>query len=284
MSDSQPIAYSIERNGLTLDIALVELDELLLHEEIIPDSLAELKHRIMNDKVLKAPIIADKDTLVILDGMHRVTALRDLGCRFICACLIDYMNPEIKLDRWCRTIDRAITVSDASDILTEKGITLQRAPQGKSLDEIILHLPEGKYTVSTPKKNLKNMLNTVVTIELFLESKGYNVAHEIEEDAKQMMKEGLVGAFFCPPMLEKKHVIEAATRGEVFAFKSTRHIIPARPVGVNVPLKFLKNDKLDVFEANRILSESLKGKQLRRIQPGGYYGTRRYEEELYVFE
>lgn len=284
MSDSQPIAYSIERNGLTLDIALVESDKLLLHEEIIPDSLAELKNRIIMDKVLRAPIIADKDTLVILDGMHRVTALRDLGCRFICVCLIDYMNPEIKLDRWCRAIDRAFTFSDASDILAEKGITLERAPQGQSLNEIILHLPEGKYMVSTSKKNLKNMLNTVVTIELFLESKGYSVAHEIEEDAKQMMKEGLVGAFFCPPMLKKRQVIEVATRGEVFAFKSTRHIIPARPVGVNVPLKFLKNDKLDVFEANRILSESLKGKRLRRIQPGGNNGTRRYEEELYLFE
>ncbi|MEE8571536.1 MAG: ParB N-terminal domain-containing protein [Candidatus Bathyarchaeia archaeon] len=284
MSDSQPIAYSIERNGLTLDIALVESDKLLLHEEIIPDSLAELKNRIINDKVLRAPIIADKDTLVILDGMHRVTALRDLGCRFICVCLIDYMNPEIKLDRWCRAIDRATTFTDVSDILAEKGITLERAPQGQSLDEIILHLPEGKYAVSTSKKNIKNMLNTVVTIELFLESKGYTVTHEIEEDAKQMMKRGAVGAFFCPPLLEKRQVIEVATRGEVFAFKSTRHVIPARPVGVNVPLKFLKNDKLDVFEANCILSESLEGKRLRRIQPGGYYGTRRYEEELYVFE
>lgn len=284
MSDSQPIAYSIERNGLTLDIALVESDKLLLHEEIIPDSLAELKNRIMNDKVLRAPIIADKDTLVILDGMHRVTALRDLGCRFICVCLIDYMNPEIKLNRWCRVIDRAITFTDVSDILAEKGITLERVPQGQSLDEIILHLPEGKYAVSTSKKNIKNMLNTVVTIELFLVSKGYTVAHETEEDAKQMMKEEVAGAFFCPPMIEKRQVIEVATRGKVFAFKSTRHIIPARPVGVNVPLKFLKNDKLDVFEANRILSESLKGKRLRRIRPGGYYGKRRYEEELYVFE
>lgn len=284
MSNHQPIAYSIERGGLTLDIALIELEKLLLHEEIIPDSLAELKNRIMNDKVLRAPIIADKDTLVILDGMHRATALKDLGCRFICACLINYMNPEIKLDRWCRTIDRAITFSDASDILAEKGITLQKAPQGQSFDEIILHLPEGKYIISTSKKNIKKLLNTVVTIELFLESKGYTVAHEIEKDAKQKMKEGLVEAFFCPPMLQKRQVIEIATRREVFAFKSTRHIIPARPVGVNVPLKFLKNDKLDVFEANHILSENLKGKRLRHIQPGGYYGKRRYEEELYVFE
>ena len=284
MSDSQPIAYRIERNGLTLDIALVKSDKLLLHEDIIPDSLADLKNRIMNDKVLRAPIIADRDTFVILDGMHRVTALRELGCKFICACLIDYMNPEIKLDRWCRAIDSVITFSDVSEVLAEKGITLEKTPQEQSSDEITLHLPEGKYSVSTSKRNIKNMLNDVVTIELFLESKGYNVTHEIEEDAKQLMKEGVVGAFFCPPMLEKKQVIETATRGEVFDFKSTRHIIPARPVGVNVPLNFMQNEELDVFEANRILSESLKEKRLRHIQPGGYYGKRRYEEELYVFE
>ena len=103
MSVSRPIAYIIEGNGLQLNIALIETEKLILHEEIIPESLERLRNNIKFDNIVHSPVIVDSNSLVILDGAHRVTALKSLGCRYTPVCLVDYYNQEIKLDRWCRT-------------------------------------------------------------------------------------------------------------------------------------------------------------------------------------
>jgi hypothetical protein len=46
LSASRPVSYTIEGNGIRLDIAIVEIDELLLHEETVPGNLDELLEEI----------------------------------------------------------------------------------------------------------------------------------------------------------------------------------------------------------------------------------------------
>ncbi|MEM2910894.1 MAG: pyridoxal-phosphate dependent enzyme [Candidatus Bathyarchaeia archaeon] len=79
---------------------LVELDKLLQHEEVDLNHLKELKNEIASDKILKHPIVADKNTNVIIDGEHRFTALRQLGCRRIPVIYIDYSSPDIEVQAW----------------------------------------------------------------------------------------------------------------------------------------------------------------------------------------
>lgn len=284
MSGNLPVAYSILREGLTLDIALVESDRLLLHEETIPSSLSRLKDRIRRDGVLKSPVIVDRDTLVILDGMHRVKALRELECRYTCACLVDYTNSEIKLERWCRAIDQPLRLCDLDSQLEKIGVTVSDEEVGSTSGEITLLLDDGTYRVKTPKKGIRSSLEVVVELEFWLVSEGYKVTHETERDVSEKYSRGNVGAVIYPPMIEKSQVIDVARSGQVLAFKSTRHVIPARPIGVNVPLSLLQDPELSASEVNRILSKNLYSKRLRRIPPGTLIGDRRYEEEMYVFE
>ncbi|MEM1550822.1 MAG: ParB N-terminal domain-containing protein, partial [Candidatus Bathyarchaeia archaeon] len=49
------------------------------------------------DGVLKKPIVVDETTKVIIDGHHRVEALRLLGCKRVPACCVDYTCNEIGL-------------------------------------------------------------------------------------------------------------------------------------------------------------------------------------------
>jgi hypothetical protein len=79
------------------DICLVELEALKEHEEIRPDYLEELKNEILSDGILKMPIAVDKKTYIILDGHHRLHALKKIGCKRIPAILFDYQSPEIEV-------------------------------------------------------------------------------------------------------------------------------------------------------------------------------------------
>lgn len=76
-------------------ISLVPVDALKPHESTSSRHLARLKRRIINDCVLKMPVLADKKTLVLLDGHHRLLTLKQLGIKKIPAMLVDYESNEI---------------------------------------------------------------------------------------------------------------------------------------------------------------------------------------------
>jgi len=69
-------------------IALMPIDELRPHEKGSPLYLEFLKKEILKDGVLKYPVIADEETRVILDGMHRWLALKSLGYKYIPTLLV----------------------------------------------------------------------------------------------------------------------------------------------------------------------------------------------------
>jgi len=79
------------------NICLLGLEELREHEEIRPDYLEQLKNEILSDGILKMPIAVDKETYIILDGHHRLNALKKIGCKRIPVILFDYQAPEIEV-------------------------------------------------------------------------------------------------------------------------------------------------------------------------------------------
>lgn len=85
------------RLEITENICLIDLEALKEHEQIRPDYLEELKNEILSDGILKMPIAVDKTTYIILDGHHRLHALRRIGCKRIPCILFDYQSPEIEV-------------------------------------------------------------------------------------------------------------------------------------------------------------------------------------------
>ncbi len=82
-------------SGVLAVFGLLELSALLRHEETQPEHLAALTREIEQDGELRQPIVVDRHTLVILDGHHRVEALRDLGRTLVPVYLVDYGDPAI---------------------------------------------------------------------------------------------------------------------------------------------------------------------------------------------
>lgn len=62
--------------------------------------MKKLKKEIESDSILKFAIVVDKNTNVILDGEHRVNALKELGCKAIPVVYIDYNSSNIEIQTW----------------------------------------------------------------------------------------------------------------------------------------------------------------------------------------
>ena len=89
-----------KRKSKPKEIVFFDIEDLKEHEEIRPEYLEALKNEILSDGILKMPICIDKNTCIILDGHHRLHALKRLGCKKIPVVLVDYQSPEIEVIAW----------------------------------------------------------------------------------------------------------------------------------------------------------------------------------------
>ncbi len=278
--------FRIQHPKLTLKLSLEPVDRLHIHEEVIESALRRLVEEIRADRVVKHPVIVDEKTMVVLDGMHRVAALKELRCRLIPACLVDYDNPNILVSSWCRGI-AGEDLGRAVRLIEGLGLEVVSRPLEEAVGMLgregvvaVVVSNQGCLTVHGDVGDVKDVYDEVKRMESALRSGGYRVEYLTEDDALRMARSGRLLASIVPPKVSKEAVRRVALRGEVFAHKTTRHVIPARPMFLNVPLDWLR---MGYEEANRLLYRNLSGRRVRRL-PGGTVLDRRYEEELYVFE
>jgi len=107
-----------------MKIKLEKVDKLYIHEEILPKTLHELVETIKKDNCLMHPIVVDKKSLVVLDGMHRIAAIRKLGCSFIPICLLDYHNPHVCIGSWYRTLTPTSNIETIKRLIERMGLTV----------------------------------------------------------------------------------------------------------------------------------------------------------------
>ena len=107
-------------------IALLEIEKLHDHEQIKPDRLEEMINELKKDGEVKYPIIVDKYSNVVLDGHHRFYALKNLGCRFAPAFVIDYYDPHIKIERWYPLVKTKREVKSIFKALETDGYSIEQ--------------------------------------------------------------------------------------------------------------------------------------------------------------
>lgn len=86
-------------------ICLVDISNLKAHERVDEMRLKALKDEIWFDGIIKKPIVVDEKTNVIIDGHHRVEALRLIGCRKIPVCYVDYSCSRIGLESTAKGVE-----------------------------------------------------------------------------------------------------------------------------------------------------------------------------------
>ncbi len=79
---------------------LVPLARLRGHEEHEPEKVDALVAELRRTGMFVDPIWVARDSWVILNGHHRVEALRRLGLKRIPAWVFDYRGDHVDLERW----------------------------------------------------------------------------------------------------------------------------------------------------------------------------------------
>lgn len=268
-----------------MGIALVELEGLNLHEEVDPGVLRPLICEIEDDEELWCPVIVDRESMVVLDGTHRVNALRILKCKYVCVYFVDYSDPEIGVERWFRVIPEHLHKERVEEIAEGLGILLVPLDYSgvNDVSYPVLRLRDGCSFALAPRSDSLHCYDILRSFERRLEAMGYEMDYDTETDADAKLTRSAVSAILQPPVLGKEQVLSSAVQGHVLPCKATRHVIPGRPVGVDVPLKLLKNHEINLEEANTRLTELIERKTTENMPPGTVWRGRRYDERTRLF-
>jgi hypothetical protein len=281
--------FTIETPLISLEIALKELASLHIHEEIIPEKMLELVAKMPGDGVFLHPIIVDSQSLVVLDGMHRIAAAKEIGFRYIPVCFVDYANPHIQIGCWYRMFGGLRDAFEVEPVFRSEGMTPTSQPY-----EVAYGLVEGRkavtaafsrdwcLTATAPVGDIKERYEIIKRIETRLQGSGHPMGYSTDRDALSKIDSGEFSVGLMTPTVAKMEVVNTALASKVFSQKTTRHIIPARPMNVNVPIAWLRG-YMSLDEANTRLRHHLESRRIDKLPPGQIL-DRRYDEELYVFK
>ncbi len=287
--------FCLESNNFQLELQVVPVDALLQHEETISEPLRKLTLALKNQVHLHNPIIIDENNIV-LDGNHRAFAFKKLNFKHIAACRINYFHKETKLRYWYRHFTNAPRLSLIKATVEKlKGEWLTVADKGalqKALEQEYLCCGVQRGDFFALIRFHEDMVSDAVT--------AYEILNRIQGE---LLREGSTLEYipcnaihdtdFCKgldknevvlwtPRITKEMVIDAAKRLQLFTPKATRHLIPARPLNINVPTEWFKED-VSLEEINLRFRNHLQGKSIQRFGSGQVVQGRYYEEELFVF-
>jgi hypothetical protein len=279
--------FTITHPLLSFEITLHELDKLHVHEEIIPELVENLARKISDDGSFFHPIVVERGHSVVLDGMHRVAASKKIGFRYIPVCLVDYDNPNIQVGSWYRLFQNP-SLQEALEVCVGLGLSVQEGSFDGHLKLIerreaiaALFSNERSLALQGAARDIKDAYDLIRDIGDHLRRRGSMIRYDTENEAQKNVNDGRISIGLVTPVISKSEIVEVALSGRIFAPKSTRHIIPARPMAVNIPTDWLWGD-LSLGETNRRMVDLLKSKRIERLPPGQVL-DRKYDEELFVF-
>ena len=283
------MGVTIETPQLKMEITLVSIDTLFIHEETIPTALEQLKQELLEEKILHHPMIVDSTTLVVLDGMHRVAALMRLGYKLAPVCLVDYQNPAIELSAWYREFAGKLDFTDFAHLLSRQlSLTKLETTADNAIEQVnsrkaiaALAFGDQAFLFTTPRQlTIKEIYDEIAKTESVALQSNYQILYSTEKDALKSIQ-NRTRPVLIVPSLSKNEVVESALKRELFTQKTTRHVVPARPLFVNVPLNWLEDTAID--NANKRLAKYLKKKRIVEQNSGIVINGRRYEERAYIF-
>lgn len=287
--------FTIQSKSLKLELEILPVASVFAHERLIAPIADRLTLEFRSTAHLENPVIVDQNRIV-LDGNHRVHVFKRLHFRYIAVCRIDYMHQEARLRYWFRLLANVKSLDLLKRISEEfkghfKYVTDKAALERLMAENLaccgVQH--QGIFGVMVFEEDVAgDAVSSYDVLEKFqnrLVEEGIAVEYIPCQYAQQgefcwCLKEDQV--ILWTPQITKEMVVEAAKQERLFAPKSTRHLIPARPLHINIPTSWLREEApLEVI--NQRFLDHLEAKGMRRLGPGQVINGRYYEEELFVF-
>lgn len=139
---------------VTVRFALVPVADLKTHEAAEPDRVRRVMRQMHSNGVVKKAIIVDSKTMVVLDGVHRLSALQMLGAVRAPAWLIDYSDDDVVVlskDRKSQ-IPKDVVIKAATEGPKLPPKTTRHMVKGK--DGALVHISDLESDISVPLSTL----------------------------------------------------------------------------------------------------------------------------------
>lgn len=223
--------------------ALISINEVLPHEDIDEKHLEELLVELKEKGYIEDPLVVDENTLVILDGMHRLEALRRLSCNLVPCMLVDYTEEEIKISKWIRKINIEKENVKFDDLLTN---ALDNIKEGYVKIYRLRNDELKDFTKDIEEKCFILLKNYLILIEKIDLEDNNIIIRKLDKTFKKInyiavediiLKEKSL--YYASKKIFKEEVVAYAKQGKLFPPKTTRHILPYRARGLKIPLYVL---------------------------------------------
>ncbi len=243
----------MKQSAFLPELRMLPTNLLVPHEECDPRRVHRLSERIREEGILKNPpivaAIPGDEKYVVLDGANRVMAFVEMQIPHIVAQLVDYDDPDLVLDTWYHVVsgialeefeEALLSVSDLC--LTE--CSLEEARRELNANQTVAYIvsEDGVRLVDCPdgQKHSREILVDIVNAY-----KGradiYRASNDIWEKQKPYYPE--ITALVVFPRYRPTDILYCAQNGFKVPTGITRHIIPARALNINIPLKVLDADE-----------------------------------------
>lgn len=266
---------TLARAGFDLEIRRIA--SVFPHEQTIPAHVETIGREMKTEGIQKDPVLVDRDTGVVLDGMHRLAALTKMGHSNVVSCSVDYSNGSIELGRWARVYDVGGR-QKAEEALAEAGFGRAVSQEEamallESRSAGIACMVEGKAFVRDGEPGLANAFEKVRRLDMTAELNRWPRTFVPEGELRaRKLPEGAIVAVV--QKVTKQDVVEAGRTGRLFPCKTSMHFLDPRPVRVNLPISELDR------ATTASLEERLRGFEPQLLPPGSVYEGRRYKERL----
>ena len=275
--------YEITNAKIPILITLKKTSDLKPHEETIPEELKKLTVSLQDDPVLRHPVIADRQTGIVLDGTHRLAAVKQLRCNFIPAALVDYNDPRITIERWFRLFSGSNVTRFEEDVrhLNLKEVNNDECERGLLQRRWYATIERQGFCCAFPSQHTTpyDMVRDSYKIELAARRMEVKTSYQ---DGKALDSESKTSLVMSMIKVFKNEVVETVSQGKLFPPKSTRHLVPSRPLGGGVPLEWLQAS--DYPQAQLRYQKFIQSRKVTRLPEGSRVGSRRYLEEVFFFE
>jgi hypothetical protein len=267
-----------------VQLAIVPLDDIQPHERTIPSLLRSIRDDMRRTGEQRDPILVDRRTLFAMDGMHRIESLRLLGAKYALCAEYDYREEGVKLERWLRTIIAP------SEKLVSKILSRFAMIPCESITEAMRQVDNGEAGVALLSRirsfvggesfSVVDVYRKIGEIDSLCEKSKVDLHFATESEKSRMFSSDSVSMIF-PARLSKSDVLSLARRNELLPYKTTRYVVPVRPMGIYYPLSFLR--KRSFSDCARKLEDIVNLSKVVLQKRDTWYEGRRYSERIAIF-
>lgn len=285
----------INSGRMEFKLEVVPVESLLQHEATLPHIVDKLILEFTNLAKLQNPIIIDEND-ILLDGNHRAFVFKKLHFKYISVCKINYFNKNVKLRYWYRLLKNIKSLDLLKHVVEDMNGNVMQVTDKNALkrelekNNLNCGIQQGDFYAAISFN--KDSVNDAVSAYDFLEKiqnkllkKGAVLKYIPDQYVhERKFYDGLKDdeVVIWTPQITKKMVVDAAKKGKVFAPRTTRNLIPSRPINVNVPSYWFK-ENISLEEINKRFSKFLERKHIKRFGPGQVIAGRYYGEELFIY-